>query len=264
MTMECAWALRLRHAIRRNGAVGIKQLGLALLTLVLAACSSTPPPVAELPPPARIAPPQGIDMPTDTRDVLNELKGSRLTFVARYYRDPTSRWPALSAGEAGMLSAAGFKIVAIWEFHSHKPGYFSYASGYADAISAYRQAVSVGQPAGSAIYFAVDYNAQQPDIVGPIDRYFRGIAAGLASVDGVPHYRVGVYGSGAVCAYLKQTRLAQYAWLSNSTAWSGYDGFTDWNIRQLTVSPFLSFAHDLNEMTDDYGGFQVKNQYTSL
>jgi hypothetical protein len=153
--------------------------------------------------------------------------------------------------------------VAIWESHSHKPEYFSYASGYADALNAYRQARSIGQPAGSAIYFGVDYNAQQPDIYGSIDRYFRGVAAGLAAVGPAP-YRVGVYGSGAVCAYLKRARLAEYAWLSNSTAWSGYGNFTAWNIKQSKPSPALSFGHDWNEATGDYGGFQVNNQYTSL
>jgi hypothetical protein len=240
----------------------MKRLGFALLLLALAACSEVPPPIAELQP-ARVGPPQGIDLPVDARDVSSELKSSRVDFVARYYRDPTSRWPTLSPAEAAGLSAAGFKIVAIWEFHSHKPEYFSYASGYADAVNAYRQARSIGQPAGSAIYFAVDYNAQPPDIYGSVDRYFRGIAAGLAATGGASQYRVGVYGSGAVCAYLKHARLAQYAWLSNSTAWSGYD-FPAWNIRQLKPSPSLSFGHDMNEARDDYGGFQVKNQYTSL
>jgi hypothetical protein len=233
--------------------------------LGLAACSSAPPPVAQLaPPPPRIGPPQGIDIPTDARDVSMELKGSGLDFVARYYRDPASRWPTLSPAEAASLSASGFKIVAVWESHSHKPDYFSYASGFADAVTAYRQAVAVGQPVGSAIYFAVDYNAQQPDIVGPVDQYFRGIGAGLASVHGWGQYRIGVYGSGAVCGYLKGMRLAQYAWLSNSTAWTGYNDFTAWNIRQLPASPSLSFSHDRNEARSDYGGFQVKNQYTAL
>jgi hypothetical protein len=203
-------------------------------------------------------------MPTDARDVSNELKSSRLDFIARYYRDPASRWPALSAAEAVMLSAQGFKIVAIWESHSHKPEYFSYASGYSDAVTAYRQARSIGQPAGSAIYFGVDYNAPQPDITGRIDQYFRGIAAGFASVGGSGQYRVGVYGSGAVCGYLKYMRLAQYAWLSNSRAWSGYSNFTSWNIKQMPASASLSFGHDWNQATEDYGGFQVKNQYTSL
>jgi hypothetical protein len=235
----------------------MKRLGFVLFMLTLAACSETPSPVAELPRPARIGPPQGIDTPIDARDVSNELKSTRLDFVARYYRDPASRWPTLSAAEAAMLSSAGFKIVAIWEWHSHQPQYFSYASGYADAVSAYRQARSIGQPAGSAIYFAVDYNAPQPDITGGIDQYFRGIAAGLVAAGGSAQYRVGVYGSGAVCAHLKRARLAEYAWLSNSTAWSGYNDFSDWNIKQLSPSS-LSFGHDWNRATDDYGGFQVK------
>ena len=162
-----------------------------------------------------------------------------------------------------MLSALGLNVVAVWESHSQHRDYFTYSRGYWDAMQAAQQAKSVGQPAGSAIYFAVDYNAQPPDIYGSIDRYFRGIAAGLAAVGGSAQYRVGVYGSGAVCAYLKHFRLAEYAWLSNSTAWSGYD-FPAWNIKQLKSSPSLSFGHDLNEARDDYGGFQVKNQYTSL
>src|SRR5205823_3659553 len=156
------------------------------------------------------------------------LRSSGLDFVARYYREPTSRWPTLSAREAAMLSSSGMNIVAVWESHSHTPAYFSYATGYSDAISASGQAKAIGQPAGSAIYFAVDFNAQGPDIQGPVDQYFRGIAAGLAAAGGAQTYRVGVYGSGAVCDYLKRTRLAEYAWLSHSTAWSGYRSFADW------------------------------------
>ena len=79
---------------------------------------------------------RGIDMATDARDNLNELKHSRLDFIARYYRDPASRWPTLSAREAHQLSSLGLSIVAVWEWHSHKPEYFSYASGYRDAVAA--------------------------------------------------------------------------------------------------------------------------------
>src|SRR5437762_11868499 len=43
---------------------------------------------------------RGVDMARDARDNLNELKQSRLDFIARYYRDPASRWPTLSASEA--------------------------------------------------------------------------------------------------------------------------------------------------------------------
>jgi hypothetical protein len=242
----------------------MKQLLPLVSLLVLAGChNASRAPVVAAPPPYGLA--RGIDLPTDARDVSLELKDSHLDFVARYYRDPASRWPALSAAEARSVSAAGMQLVALWEWHSHDPAYFSYATGYWDAMKAYREALAVGQPAGSAIYFAVDFNAQAAQIAGPVDQYFRGIAAGLAAT-GEPSqaYRIGVYGSGAVCDYLKSARLAQYAWLSNSTAWAGYGSFSNWNIRQGGRAPAMSFSQDANEARDEYGGFRVGAQFTSL
>src|ERR1700674_2285871 len=98
---------------------------------------------------SRNLPAQGIDLPTDASDALNDIRDSKLDFVARYYRSPTSRWPTLTAAEAQRLSSLRVKIVAVWEWHSHDPAYFSYASGYSDAISAYTQAKAVGQPAAA-------------------------------------------------------------------------------------------------------------------
>ena len=198
---------------------------------------------------------RGIDLATNASDVLYELREGRVDFVARYYRTPESRWPALSASEAQQLSSLGLKIVAVWESHSRKPSHFSYSSGYSDAMAAYPQARAVGQPAGSAIYFAVDFNAQ---LLEPIDEYFRGIAAGMiAASRGNASYAIGVYGSGAVCDELKRAGLAQYCWLSNSIAWTNSLGYQDWNIRQGGRLPELSFNHDGDEARDEYGAFQV-------
>jgi hypothetical protein len=228
--------------------------------LMLAGCGTPPPPpVAALPAPAPAGIARGIDMPTDSRDVGVELAGGgRPDFVARYYRDPASHWPALSAAEAQAVTKAGIKLVAVWESHSHRASYFTYAAGYYDAQAAYRQAKGIGQPAGSAIYFAVDYNAQLPDIMLRVDPYFRGVYDGLSAAAGHPgEYRIGIYGSGAVCDYLKRMRLAQYAWLSNARAWTGYGGFADWDIRQGERSAYLSFSQDSNEGRGDYGSFRV-------
>jgi hypothetical protein len=201
---------------------------------------------------------QGIDMPMDASDALNEIRDSKIDFVARYYRSPQSRWPTLTAGEAQRLSALGVNIVTVWEWHSHDPAYFSYNSGYADAISSHNQARAVGQPPGSAIYFAVDYNARSTDIAGPVEQYFRGVNAGLAAAGrGRPEYKVGVYGSGAVCGAMKRAGLAQYAWLTGSTAWAGTFSYDDWNIRQGGHFSVLSFNHDANEAKEDYGGFRI-------
>jgi Domain of unknown function (DUF1906) len=196
---------------------------------------------------------QGLDLATDVSEMLDELKQSRIDFVARYYRPPQSRWPALSASEAQRLSALGLKIVAVWEWHSRYPTHFNYSTGYNDTIMAYWQARAVGQPAGSAIYFAVDFDARS---LVPIGEYFRGVAAGLAAANGGnADYTIGVYGSGAVCSAIKQARLARYSWLSNSIAWAASAGYDDWNIRQGGRSLPLSFNHDVDEARDEYGGF---------
>ena len=72
-----------------------------------------------------------------------------------------------------------------------------------------------------------------------------------------PKFLPGVYGSGAVCDSLKRSRLAEYTWLSNSTAWAGSSSFADWNIRQGRPFAQLGFNHDSNEARDDYGGFRL-------
>jgi glycoside hydrolase-like protein len=235
----------------------IAKLAPILPALILAACHSQPSPTLTVERPRSSGPARGIDLPTDASDVLNEVKDSRVDFVARYYRDPASRWPTLSASEAQRLSSLGLKIVAVWESHSRYPAYFSYSSGYNDALTAYRQARAVGQPAGSAIYFAVDFDARS-QALEPVDQYFRGIAAGFAAASGGgAEYEVGVYGSGAVCDAVKQAGLAQYSWLSNSTAWAGSLSYDGWNIRQGGRLADLSFAHDSNEARDEYGGFRL-------
>jgi hypothetical protein len=150
------------------------------------------------------------------------------------------------------------KIVAVWEAASNHASYFSHISGVDDSTRAYRQAQTIGQPAGSAIYFAVDYDASGTDIVGPINEYFRGIAAGFAAAGGeTPDYRVGVCGSGQVCQALTLAALTEYTWLAMSTGWAGSRSFTAWSIKQGKPLPSLPFDHDSNEAKDDYGGFQV-------
>ena len=200
---------------------------------------------------------RGIDLAIDAGGKIAAISGANLDFVARYYRSPTSHFPSLSASEARLLSA-GMKIVVVWEAASNHASYFSHLSGVNDSTSAYHHAQTIGQPAGSAIYFAVDYDASRTDIVGPIDEYFRGIAAGFAAAGGdTPDYKVGVYGSGAVCQALTQAGLADYTWLAMSTGWAGFRTFTAWNIKQGKALPNLAFDHDSDEATDYYGGFQV-------
>jgi hypothetical protein len=246
---------------RTESTLQLSRLSPLLPALIVTACSSPPSP----PPPLPVQPSKaaqsgrGVDLATDAGAVLNELSGSRLDFVARYYREPQSRWPPLSLGEAQLMSSLGLKIVAIWESHSRKAAHFSYSSGFSDAMMAYQQAKAIGQPPGSAIYFAVDFDAQGWSFER-VDEYFRGIQAGLtAASGGLSDYAVGVYGSGAVCDAVKRAGLARYSWLSNSIGWTGSIAYEDWNIRQGGRWPELSFDHDGDEARNEYGGFQIAN-----
>jgi hypothetical protein len=199
--------------------------------------------------------PLGIDLAIDTSNVVEELRGSRIEFVARYYRDPTSSLPALSSQEARKLASLGLQIVAVWEQNSPDPENLSYSFGHRDAVSAYKQAKAIGQPAGSAIYFAIDFNAHELE---PAKEYFRGIAAGLtAASGGRAEYKVGVYGSGAVCDAIKRAGLARYSWLTKATSWDGSLDYDDWNIKQGEALPF-SFDNDSDEARGDYGGFRLR------
>jgi hypothetical protein len=234
----------------------MKKLVPLLPVLFLAGCYNAPS-TTLVEKPHAVGRAHGIDLATDAGQVARSIKDNGIHFVARYYRKPDSRWPTLSANEAKLISSMGLNLVTVWESHSRHPSYFTYSRGYYDAASAYGQAKTVGQPAGSAIYFAVDFDARGADII-PVDQYFRGVAAGFAAASsGKPEYKVGVYGSGAVCDTLKRARLADYTWLSNSTAWAGSSSFTAWNIRQGRPFAHLGFNHDSDEALDDYGGFRL-------
>jgi hypothetical protein len=240
----------------------LKLIGTAAIiaALMLAACAGPPsamPPRIAAPPP-RAGPGEGIDMATDASDFLNELKSARVEFVGRYYRDPDSALPSLSRNEAQRLSSLGMKIVAVYEYHTPDREHFTYQGGYDDAVTAHGEARGIGQPAGSAIYFAVDFHANDADLPAVLD-YFRGVSAGLAAASGgTAGYAVGVYGSGPVCDAVRRARLARYSWLSNSINWDEASTYDDWNIMQGRSLPGLSFNNDWDQTRDsDYGAFQV-------
>jgi Domain of unknown function (DUF1906) len=235
------------------------RLGAIFPALILAGCydppRASPSQTFAFPPSVRRG--LGIDMPTDASDVLNDLKDAQVEFVARYYRDPDSGWPALSPSEAQRLSSQGLKIVAVYEYHSPKPAHFSYEWGYSDALTANGEARGVGQPVGSAIYFAADFHARGDDLASIVD-YFRGVNAGLAMAGGgKADYVVGVYGSGPVCDAVRGAGLARYSWLSNSITWDDGTNYEDWNIMQGASLSELPFDNDSDEASNDYGAFEV-------
>jgi len=163
----------------------------------------------------------GLDTTIELTRHAAALKAQGYDFAMRYYSHNASK--NLSLGEARALSGAGLRIGVVWETSGTHAGFFSRAQGLADGAEAFRMArETIGQPFGSAIYFAVDYDPTQADIDGPVSNYFTGVHAALyVANEGQPSYRVGVYGSGLCCGALVERGIASLSWLSQSTAFAG-------------------------------------------
>jgi hypothetical protein len=189
-----------------------------------------------------------------TEDTIACLRQHGLSFVGRYYSDTTHIiGKRLTAAEAQLLSDHGFDIVTVYEDAPTESSYFSAGRGTKDANGALAQALSVGQPAGSAIYFTVDYDAPQSDIDGNITAYFAAIAAAIGM-----QYVVGVYGSGNTCTAILKSGHAKLAWLAQSTGWGGYHEFNDWVIRQGNEGAICGLNSDADVAQGDFGAFRVK------
>lgn len=164
---------------------------------------------------------RGLDTTMELTRHAVALKQQGYDFAMRYYSHNAAK--NLSLGEARALSQAGLRIGVVWETSGTRANFFNRAQGLADGAAAFLMAKEViGQPYGSAIYFAVDYDPTQADIDGVISNYFTGVRAALyVGAEGQPSYRVGVYGSGLCCASLIEREMASLSWLSQSTGFAG-------------------------------------------
>jgi len=164
---------------------------------------------------------KGLDTNMELTRHAQALKRQGYDFALRYYSHNASK--NLSLGEARALVAAGLRIGVVWETSGTHAGFFNRSQGLADGAAAFLMAKEViGQPFGSAIYFAVDYDPTQAEIDGVISNYFTGLRAALyVAAEGRPSYRVGVYGSGLCCGAMIEREMASVSWLSHSTGFAG-------------------------------------------
>src|SRR5947209_6722595 len=118
-------------------------------------------------------------MNTQSPAAIAALKANGVAFVCRYY-DASGGTSAkcLDAAEAQALLAAGLQIFVVYETAPTSVAYFTRAQGATDAAAAQLAAQRAGQPAQFPIYFAVDYDASDADLQGPITAYFNGVDGG--------------------------------------------------------------------------------------
>lgn len=177
-----------------------------------------------------------IDCHWDVGRFAPALRAAGVETVFRYYNMRNSRvFPhkCLTAGEASQLFEAGLSIGTVFEQGGGAGGNIAEldaGQGRAHAARALDLAQGLGQPRGSAIYFAVDHDYAAPEQVAQIKPYFEAAREVLGDA-----YRVGVYGSGLVSTTMKGAGLADLIWLPAATGWAGTKAALQagtWDLRQ--------------------------------
>ncbi|MGF9907089.1 DUF1906 domain-containing protein, partial [Brevibacillus porteri] len=128
----------------------------------------------------------------------------------RYLVPVSMEWKRLTRAEAEAITAAGMQVVSVFQ-RGNNDAAGGAANGTRDGKAALQEAKQIGQPIGTAIYFAVDYDAQPKDYAA-IDAYLRAAAKEL------PGYTVGVYGSYAVVEEMAKRGACKHFW--QTYAWS--------------------------------------------
>lgn len=200
----------------------------------------------------------GIDTNADCTAFAQGIVDDGASFVCRYYRPGQSA--ALTRSEAQALVNAGLSIVPVFEGGGNSVNWFTAQQGAADALHALGHAAAVGQPAGSAIYFAVDFDASPGQVGSAISTYFQAVNSTFAGNNA--SYRIGIYGSGLACSTIIGAGLASLGWLSGSKGWRGYAAYDPAaTIVQIITSPetricggALAVDRDVAQSAD-YGAF---------
>ncbi|NHN33581.1 DUF1906 domain-containing protein [Paenibacillus agricola] len=130
-------------------------------------------------------------------------------FVARYLV-PVNSWKALTLAEAEIITAAGMHIVSVFETSAGRP-LTGKDGGKNDGSTALQLAKDIGQPEGSTIYAAVDFDAT-PGQMPLILAYLK------AFDEATPGYATGVYGSAYVVEAVQAAGVCSHYW--QTYAWS--------------------------------------------
>lgn len=167
------------------------------------------------------------------------LRADGIQYAARYLGND---WKSMNKSEADAIINTGLRIVSIWETNPTSVGYFTHGQGVSDGQQSSSYATALAQPAGSAIYFTVDYDVQLGDMPA-ILAYFAGVRQGIDK-----NYKVGVYGSIAVVERLHSSNAADFYW--QTYAWS-----------RGNTAPFISIYQYQNDVP--LAGIQVDYNHFS-
>ncbi len=187
---------------------------------------------------------KGIDGTTQiTPSLAKALKALGVEFICRYLVPEKYAWKRLTPDEVKATAAEGIYLLSIFETTADRVR-GGEEVGKIDGQLAFVEAQIVNQPTGSAIYYAVDYDAQTKDY-DALEAYFR-----VARQQIKPLYLIGCYGSYAVIEELYRRGVIDCGW--QTYAWSKGKLSPKANLYQYKNGVMLAGIQcDMNE---SYGG----------
>ncbi|MFC5407267.1 DUF1906 domain-containing protein [Cohnella soli] len=194
---------------------------------------------------------KGIDCATPlTASTAGAIAKEGYKFAARYLVPDSYGWKRLTPSEAKTITDAGMQIVSVYETSANRPAGGA-SSGQQDGAAALKEAQTVKQPTGSAIYFAVDYDAQPQDY-DKIEQYLKAAAAQISG------YVAGVYASFAVVEEMYKRGACKRFW--QTYAWSGGKKSQHANLYQYKNGATVGGVQvDLNDGYGNEGSWNTKS-----
>jgi hypothetical protein len=200
-------------------------------------------------------------------DFLDKIKSIGINTVIRYYdwKNETLPGKTLTRLELELIASKDMNLAVVFQHNNDcLCTFMDGRRGNIDAQRALELAKSFDQPPGSAIYFGVDgVDAQFLELLrgsglssdvkyadGFIHNYIRSYFTNIKDNLVSKGYKIGVYGSGKVCADLLDMKLVDFCWLANATNWPGYNRFEKtkkWILKQqLPTTDCFGLELDLN------------------
>ena len=174
------------------------------------------------------------------------------THVGRYLVGENGKY--LCAPEIAELRAAGLRLAPIYQRFNDEVADLTRANGMTEGLEALVRGRVLGLPAGSIIYFSVDFDATGDVVSGAVAEYFGGVKEIMDAV-AFYNFRIGVYATRNVCQVMIDRGLAVAAYVSGmSTGYSGNMGFPmprEWHYNQII------------ELTDDLGSTTIDHVVVS-
>lgn len=165
-----------------------------------------------------------------------EASGARSSSYTTAGRYIVGAGKFITATELEGLRDAGLLLLPIHQRFNNSAEVMTRANGKIHGIEALERCRVLGLPSDGPVVFAVDFDAQDQTIDGPVCDYFEGVKDAM-SHSLTTDYKVIVYGTRNVASVVIDRGLASGAFVAGmSSGWSGNMGFpmpADWRYNQI-------------------------------